>query len=140
MSRWSSPKWCRRSLRTWSSDSLEGRDTREVNELPEIGTLESQIARDDRAVVDEGRSQKDEIDWERYLENHCSRRPCPCLGPEGTTSFPGTRDGSASKGLPEHLLWQLQMGDYADDERARGPGHRKPRTAATCASTESTNP
>jgi RNA polymerase sigma-54 factor len=98
-------------------DSLEGRDSREVNDPGEIGALESQIARDDRNVVDEGRSQKDEIDWDRYLENHSLQAPLPVNrggGDEELPSYEGM--ASAGRGLPEHLLWQLQMGDYADDE------------------------
>jgi RNA polymerase sigma-54 factor len=98
-------------------DSLEGRDSREVSDLRDAGTLETQIARDDRAVVDEGRSQKEEIDWERYLENHSLQAPMPVSRGGGDDELPSYEGmASSGKGLPEHLLWQLQMGDYADDE------------------------
>jgi RNA polymerase sigma-54 factor len=98
-------------------DSLEGRDSREVNDLRDQGTLETQIARDDRAVVDEGGSQKDEIDWERYLENHSLQAPLPVSRGGGDDELPSYEGmASSGEGLAEHLLWQLQMGDYADDE------------------------
>jgi RNA polymerase sigma-54 factor len=98
-------------------DSLEGRDSREVSDVREAGALETQIARDDRAVVDEGRSQKDEIDWERYLENHSLQAPIPVSRGGGDDELPSYEGmASSAKGIAEHLLWQLQMGDYADDE------------------------
>lgn len=95
-------------------DSLEGRDTREG---PEMATLEAQIAEDDRRLVDEGQAQKDDIDWERYLENHSLQAPVPTMRGGRDDELPGHENlaGSAS-GLVEHLCWQLQMGDYAEDE------------------------
>lgn len=99
-------------------DSLEGRDSREVSDPTELmSPLEAQIARDDRAVVDEGQSQKDEIDWERYLENHSLQAPMPVSRGGGDDDMPSYEGVAASgRGLADHLLWQLQMGDYAEDE------------------------
>lgn len=96
-------------------DSLEGRDAREG---PEMGTLEAQIAEDDRRVVDEGQNQKDVIDWERYLENHSLQAPLGGSRSGGREDeFPGHESvANDARGLVEHLCWQLQMGDYAEDE------------------------
>ena len=60
-------------------DGLEGRDAREISAgvQGEATTIDQQVEKDDRAVVDESKQQKEEIDWERYLENHAMQAPLP---------------------------------------------------------------
>ena len=98
-------------------DGLEGRYTREVTQS-EISQLDRQIDRDDRSVVDEGKAKKDEIDWERYLENHAMQAPVPSFRRTGDEDLPGVEANlSGAEGLVEHLLWQVRMSDFREDEQ-----------------------
>ena len=103
-------------------DSLEGRDLREV-ELPEESTtLDKQIDSDDKvATEDPNKEKKDEIDWERYLENHALQAPMPSFRRGPDEEMPGV-DQTLSRGedLTAHLLWQLRMGDFVEDEQRFG--------------------
>jgi RNA polymerase sigma-54 factor len=65
-----------------------------------------------------GDKARDQIDWEAYIENYSS--PTPGLGPqrlreddlpgvEATLTRPST--------LFDHLMWQLQLSDFSDQER-----------------------
>ncbi|HJK89327.1 MAG TPA: RNA polymerase factor sigma-54 [Polyangiaceae bacterium LLY-WYZ-15_(1-7)] len=103
-------------------DSLEGRDLREV-ELPEESTtLDKQIDSDDKAATeDPNKEKKDEIDWERYLENHALQAPMPSFRRGPDEEMPGV-DQTLSRGedLTAHLLWQLRMGDFVEDEQRFG--------------------
>ncbi len=101
-------------------DTLEGRDAREVStgSNDETNTIDTQVARDDRAQVDEGQSKKDEIDWERYLENHALQAPIPTFRGGGDDDMPSAEANlSTGEGLAEHLLWQVRMGDFVEDEQ-----------------------
>ena len=58
-----------------------------------------------------------EVDWEKFLENRTLQQ-VPTASRGGFEELPPidqnlTRPGS----LQEHLLWQLQMSDFTDDER-----------------------
>jgi RNA polymerase sigma-54 factor len=101
-------------------DGLEGRDARELAQsgVEESTTIERQVARDDRAQVDEGQSKKDEIDWERYLENHALQAPIPTFRGGGDEDLPSAEANlTVGEGLTGHLLWQLRMGDFVEDEQ-----------------------
>lgn len=100
-------------------DSLEGRDNREVAE----STIDQQIASDDKAATeDPNKAKKDEIDWEQYLENHSLQAPMPSFrGGGGDDEMPGVDQTlTRAEDLSEHLLWQLRMGDFVDDEQRFG--------------------
>jgi RNA polymerase sigma-54 factor len=101
-------------------DGLEGRDARELAQsgVDETSTIERQVARDDRAQVDEGQSKKDEIDWERYLENHALQAPIPTFRGGGDEDLPSAEANlTVGEGLTGHLLWQVRMGDFVEDEQ-----------------------
>ncbi len=59
-----------------------------------------------------------EIDWERYLENHALQAPTPVARSGGDMDdLPGIEATlSRSGGLTEHLMWQLQMSELIEDE------------------------
>jgi RNA polymerase sigma-54 factor len=63
-----------------------------------------------------------EVDWEKFLENRSQQHASgPNKGAGGFEDLPPieqnlTRPGS----LPEHLLWQLQLGEFTDVERRFG--------------------
>lgn len=85
-------------------DQLEGRDQREVTQ-PEAPSATDTAAR------------KDEIDWERYLESHAAQAPLSGGIRRGDDDMPGV-DQTLSRegGLTEHLLWQVRMADFVEDE------------------------
>ena len=98
-------------------DSLDGRDAREIAD--ESTTIDQQVASDDRMATDDPqKSKKDEIDWERYLENHALQAPMPSFrGRGGDDDLPGVDQTlSRAEDLGQHLLWQLRMGDFIDEE------------------------
>ena len=104
-------------------DSLEGRDAREVEFPDEAPTIDKQIASDDReATSDPNGEQKQDIDWERYLENHALQGPSPGGFRKGPSEeMPGVDQTlSRAEDLSQHLLWQLRMGDFVEDEQRFG--------------------
>ncbi len=104
-------------------DTLEGRDAREVGLPDESTTIDKQVASDDRAATeDPQKDKKDEIDWERYLENHALQAPMPSFrGRAGEDDLPGVDQTlSRAEDLGEHLLWQMRMGDFVEEEMKFG--------------------
>lgn len=104
-------------------DSLDGRDAREVGLPDESTTIDKQVASDDKAATDDPqKDKKDEIDWERYLENHALQAPMPSFrGRAAEDDLPGVDQTlSRAEDLGEHLLWQLRMGDFVEDEMRFG--------------------
>ncbi len=65
-----------------------------------------------------GAETKDEIDWERYLENHTLQAPLPSVRRGGDDELPGF-EATLTRGedLTDHLAWQIRMGEFADDEQ-----------------------
>ena len=101
-------------------DQLEGRDNREasVGDVDQDATaIDKAVAQDDKANTDPQKEQKDEIDWERYLENHALQQPLPSFRRGGDDDLPGLDQTlSRSDDLYDHLYWQLRMGDFMEDE------------------------
>ncbi|MGD8826228.1 MAG: RNA polymerase factor sigma-54, partial [Myxococcales bacterium] len=63
-------------------------------------------------------AKKEEIDWERYLENRSTEAPMPSIRRGSDDEMPGLEATlSASEDLADHLGWQLRMGDFVEDER-----------------------
>ncbi|MFW5877064.1 MAG: RNA polymerase factor sigma-54 [Myxococcota bacterium] len=94
-------------------------------EREDMATIDRQVASDDRkAVADSGTQDKksDDIDWERYLENHAMQAPLPSsrsiASAEDVPSYEATL--SSSEDLVDHLAWQLQMGEFLEEERHFG--------------------
>jgi RNA polymerase sigma-54 factor len=59
-----------------------------------------------------------EIDWEAYLDNYSFSLPASAGTSSGSDELPSF-EASASKptSLQDHLRWQLQMGDFSEEER-----------------------
>lgn len=82
-------------------------------------TIDAQVEADDRAMTRGEDKKADELDWERYLENHALQAPVPTFrGRSGGDELPGI-EATYSKGedLADHLLWQVQMSDFIEDEK-----------------------
>ena len=104
-------------------DTMDGRDAREEQYPEETSTIDKQIAGDDQeAAKDPNADKSDDIDWERYLENHALQAPVPSgfrKGPDD--EMPGVDQTlSRAEDLSQHLLWQLRMGDFVEDEQRFG--------------------
>ncbi len=82
-------------------------------------TIDAQVDADDKAMTKGEDKKADEFDWERYLENHAMQAPMPTFrGRSGDDELPGI-EATYSKGedLADHLLWQVQMSDFIEDEK-----------------------
>ena len=87
-------------------DGLEGRDARETS-ISEPQELD-----------ETSKAKKEDIDWERYLENHAMQAPTPGVRRNGDDELPGLEATlSTAEDLTEHLEWQVRMGDFVDDEQ-----------------------
>ncbi|MCZ6805912.1 MAG: RNA polymerase factor sigma-54 [Deltaproteobacteria bacterium] len=61
--------------------------------------------------------KKDEIDWERYIENYTQQAPMPSVR-RNDDDMPGLESTlSTAEDLTDHLGWQLRMGEFMEDER-----------------------
>jgi RNA polymerase sigma-54 factor len=68
--------------------------------------------------VEAHEAKKQEIDWERYLENQSNEAPMPSVRRALDEEMPGLEATlSTSEHLSDHLEWQLRMGDFVEDER-----------------------
>jgi RNA polymerase sigma-54 factor len=58
----------------------------------------------------------EQVDWDRYLENHANQPPMPTYRPD-SEDLP-TLEATLSKetSLFDHLLWQVRMSNFTDDE------------------------
>jgi RNA polymerase sigma-54 factor len=73
------------------------------------------------AEVTAHEEKKEEIDWERYLENQSNEAPMPSIRRGPDEEMPGLEATlSTSEDLSDHLGWQLRMGDFVDNERRFG--------------------
>ena len=71
-----------------------------------------------RPEVEAHEAKKEEIDWERYLENQSNEAPMPSIRRGPDEEMPGLEATlSTTEDLSEHLEWQLRMGDFVEDER-----------------------
>jgi RNA polymerase sigma-54 factor len=63
-----------------------------------------------------------EVDWEKFLENRTLQQPSEgSKGPSGFDDLPPIEQNlTRSESLREHLLWQLQLGEFTDEERRFG--------------------
>jgi RNA polymerase sigma-54 factor len=108
-------------------DALDGSDT--VGAESSNGNGEAEVASpieriaaaDDNVVgeVREGTEKKaEEIDWERYLENHSLQQPIPSFRRGNEDELPGY-EATLSEGedLVDHMWWQIRMSDLVEDEQ-----------------------
>lgn len=59
-----------------------------------------------------------EVDWEKFLENRTQQQAPSATGRSGFEDLPPIEQNLTKPGnLQDHLLWQLQMSDFADSER-----------------------
>ncbi len=102
-------------------DQLEtGEAARDKLEAAEAPTLDKQVASDDRAAAEESHDKKtDDIDWERYLENHAMQAPIPTFrGGGDSDELPGIEATlTKSEDLTDHLMWQIRMSDLVEEEQ-----------------------
>jgi RNA polymerase sigma-54 factor len=58
-----------------------------------------------------------EVDWEKFLENRTLQQPLPGNRGGFDDLPPIEQNLTKPRNLPDHLLWQLQMSDFNDEER-----------------------
>lgn len=105
-------------------DQLETGDAAQTKlEAADVSTLDKQVTADDRATIDEARDKKtDDIDWERYLENHAMQAPVPTFrGGGDSEELPGIEATlTKTEDLVDHLAWQLRMAELLEEEQHFG--------------------
>ncbi|HVZ31865.1 MAG TPA: RNA polymerase factor sigma-54, partial [Polyangiaceae bacterium] len=106
-------------------DQVDGvrADRTEANvERAEISTIDQQINADDRAIGLETKAndkKAEEIDWERYLENHAMQAPLPSFRGGLDDELPSYEaTATRAEDLTDHLTWQIRMSDLLDEEKA----------------------
>jgi RNA polymerase sigma-54 factor len=92
-----------------------------ATERAELNTIDQQVSADDRHVdqqTKEGEKKADEIDWERYLENHAMQAPMPSFRGGMDEELPGYEATlTRAEDLTDHVTWQVRMSDLQDDEK-----------------------
>ena len=86
-----------------------------VVSIEEMAHAEERSAED--ATVKTAEKKTDEIDWERYLENHAMQAPMPTFRAGDSEELPGL-EATLTRGedLSEHLIWQMRLSDLTADE------------------------
>lgn len=106
-------------------DSLEtgesvGTDGSANGEAVEVAPIDRVAANDDmpKGEVKDSEKKAEEIDWERYLENHSLQQPIPSFRRGNEDELPGY-EATLSEGedLVDHLWWQIRMSDLVEDEQ-----------------------
>ncbi len=89
-------------------------------EPSEMTTIDRAVAADDapKGEAKETEKKAEEIDWERYLENHSLQQPIPSFRRGNEDELPGY-EATLSEGedLVDHLWWQIRMSDLVEDEQ-----------------------
>lgn len=109
------------SLETGETTDRRGEIINGGDDKSEVSTIDKQVAQDDRVkgeVGQETERKADEIDWERYLENHSLQQPVPSFRRGNEDELPGY-EATLSEGedLVDHMWWQVRMSDLVEDEK-----------------------
>src|SRR5450432_119827 len=88
----------------------------------EVRTVTDQMPGEDREYprAEQKATEKvtREVDWEKFLENRTQQQSPSANGRSGFEDLPPIEQNLTKPGsLQDHLLWQLQMSDFADSER-----------------------
>jgi RNA polymerase sigma-54 factor len=82
-----------------------------------IDRAEEADHRASEASVKSDEKKTDEIDWERYLENHAMQAPMPSSGRMSDEEMPGVEATLTKReDLADHLAWQIRLTDFTEDE------------------------
>lgn len=87
-------------------------DAGEVQPTPDVEFRKAESNRENETATKE-------VDWEKFLENRTLQQPSEgSKGPSGYDDLPPIEQNlTRSESLHDHLLWQLQLGDFTDVER-----------------------
>lgn len=89
----------------------------------QVQAVDRELGLDAPPPASDNKDQAQEIDWERYLENHANQAPTPSYSGAGADSEDQPNyeaNLTRTEGLTEHLEWQLQMNEFNDEERRFG--------------------
>ena len=101
-------------------DAATAAEAQATADRTEVTTIDRQVAQDDLRtgeVRKETEKKAEEIDWERYLENHSLQQPMPSFRRGGDEDMPGF-EATLSDGedLVDHIWWQVRMSDLVESE------------------------
>jgi RNA polymerase sigma-54 factor len=90
-------------------------------EASELTSSPAEPAQPDLKKAAEGDIKRDEIDWEQYLDNYQTQHTAPSAGGMSSEDLPAFESThSRAIGLSEHLMQQLRMADFSEQERGIG--------------------
>src|SRR4051812_39073509 len=90
-------------------------------EASELAAPAQEVAQPDLKKANEGDIKRDEIDWEQYLDNYQTQHTSPSSGGMSSEDLPAFEaTHSKPEGLTEHLMEQLRMAGFTDEERRIG--------------------
>jgi RNA polymerase sigma-54 factor len=83
----------------------------EPREIPDVG-------REGDGDIKATEKATREVDWEKFLENRTLQQPTTQPGRSGYDDLPPIEQNlTKPRSLQDHLLWQLQMSDFNEEER-----------------------
>lgn len=104
-------------------DASRNRD-KGAPERPQETALKTAYEEDFPRTTEDGRQSAKatrEVDWEKFLENRTLQQSPPTGPRGGFEELPPIEQNLTKPGsLKDHMLWQLQLGDFTDVERRFG--------------------
>jgi RNA polymerase sigma-54 factor len=90
-------------------------------EASELTSAPAEPAQPDLKKAAEGDVKRDDIDWEQYLDNYQTQHTAPSAGGMSSEDLPAYESTHTRPiGLTEHLMEQLRMAEFTDEERRIG--------------------
>ncbi len=92
-----------------TSKEIEKNEPAQLDSLPERPAHDSDARNNDK--------QQKDVDWETLLENHSHQQAMPSYRSGFEELPPIEQNLTRPTSLREHLLWQLHMSDFVDNEK-----------------------
>src|SRR5262249_48845080 len=102
-----------------ADDIAEPRRTQQsgINEPAQLDSLPERPAHDSDVNARTAEKQTKDVDWEQFLENRTQQQAVPSYKSGFEELPPIEQNLTKPASLREHLLWQLHMSDFVDNEK-----------------------
>ena len=89
-----------------------------IHEPAQLDSLPERPAHDSDANARSADKQTKDVDWEQFLENRSQQQSMPSYKGGFEELPPIEQNLTKPQSLREHLLWQLHMSDFVDNEKS----------------------